>query len=51
MNLSIPSADPSRPPRLASLTGASPFKYYRVKAVGKGASGESDWSNVVSGPL
>jgi hypothetical protein len=30
-----------------SLT--TPLKYYRVKAIGKGATGESDWSNILNG--
>jgi hypothetical protein len=29
---------------------AGPVKYYRVKAIGKGAAGESGWSNIVMSP-
>jgi len=41
MNLSATS---SRPTRLFDFT---PFQFYRVKAIGKGAAGESDWSNII----
>ena len=30
------------------FTQTSPVKYYRVKAIGKGAAGESDLSNIVT---
>ena len=38
-----------KPSLLRALPGLA--RYYRVKAIGKGAAGASDWSNVVSGPL
>ena len=45
MNL---AREPSSPPSLTRFTQTSPVKYYRVKAIGKGAAGESDWSNIVT---
>ena len=48
MNL---AREPSSPPSLTRFTQTSPVKYYRVKAIGKGAAGESDWSNIVGDRL
>ena len=48
MNLAL---KPSSPPSLTRFTQTSPVKYYRVKAIGKGAAGESDWSNIVGDRL
>ena len=39
LDLSDLSREPLLPPSLTRFTQTSPVKYYRVKAIGKGAAG------------